>query len=261
MLPLAAALRPVRVRPLAAECLEDRCLPAGNVVATFIDGDLQVAGDRLNNAIEIRSAGADLLVRSLDTTRINGQTEVVFLGGALLLHDLRVVMGTGHDRLFVSDLLVAGDALLGRGQVDTVFDAGNDLVVLENVGVGGDLKINTGAGADRVCLDFVAVLGETELRGGAGNDQIKMIDTALVELTLDAGSGRDCVDIIDSTIGGPSNVRLGAGDDKLRILGDTIVSSGTFLQGNSGRDRLVLDDEATLLGFPLLNSLEIRQTV
>ena len=261
MLPLAAALRPVRVRPLAAECLEDRCLPAGNVVATFIDGDLQVAGDRLNNAIEIRSAGADLLVRSLDTTRINGQTEVVFLGGAILLHDLRVVMGTGHDRLFVSDLLVAGDALLGRGQVDTVFDAGNDLVVLENVGVGGDLKINTGAGADRVCLDFVAVLGGTELRGGAGNDQIKTIDTALVELTLDAGSGQDCVDIIDSTIGGPSNVRLGAGDDKLRILGDTIVSSGTFLQGNSGRDRLVLDDEATLLGFPLLNSLEIRQTV
>src|SRR5687767_16033283 len=104
MLPPAAALRPVRVRSLAAECLEDRCLPAGNVVATFIDGDLQVTGDRKNNAIEVRSAGVDLLVRGLDTARANGQTEVVFLGGALLINDLRAGMAAGRARLLVRDL-------------------------------------------------------------------------------------------------------------------------------------------------------------
>ena len=49
-----------RPRPLAAESLEDRCLPAGNVLATFIDGDLRVSGGSLNNGVEIRAAGADL---------------------------------------------------------------------------------------------------------------------------------------------------------------------------------------------------------
>lgn len=261
MSPSAARLRPVRFRPLAAESLERRCLLAGNVTATFINGNLQLFGDVKNNALEIRAVGEDLLVQGLDTTRINGQAEVVFTGGALVLNDLRAVMGKGHDRLLISDLAVAGNVQLGQGQVDTLFDAGNDQIVLENVLIGGDLRVNAGAGADCVTLDLVAVLETTELRGGGGSDKLRIIDSALTQLTLDSGSGNDQVAIDDSVIGSGASIRLGVGDDTLCILGDSVLARGAFINGNAGRDRLKLDDDATLIEFVSLLSLEIRQVV
>ncbi|MEX2027512.1 MAG: hypothetical protein WEH44_09425 [Pirellulaceae bacterium] len=261
MSPLSRAPRPLRFRPLAAECLERRCVLAGNVTATFIDGNLQLFGDAKNNNVEVRAVGDDLLVRGLDLTRVNGQTEVVFTAGALVLNDFRAVLGKGNDRLSIGDLLIAGNAQLGQGQVDTLFDAGNDQILLENVLVSGDLRVNAGAGADLVRLDLVAVAGRTELRGGSGNDQLQIIDSAITELLLDAGSGNDQVAIEDSLIGGGASIRLGIGDDTLCILGDSVLGSGAFINGNAGRDRLKLDDDALLIEFVSLLSLEVRQTV
>jgi hypothetical protein len=258
---LARAPRPYRFRPLLAEPLERRCLLAGNVTATFIDGNLQLFGDAKNNAVEVQAVFDELVVRGIDNTRINGQTEIVFTAGALALHDLRAVMGKGHDRLFLFDLAAAGNVQLGQGQVDTLFDAGNDQIVLDQVLVAGDLSINAGGGADLVELDEVCVLGETEIRGGGGSDQLKIFDSAIADLTLDAGSGADQVTIDDSLIGSGASIRLGIGDDTLCILGDSVLGSGAFINGNSGRDRLKLDDEATLIEFVSLLSLEIRQVV
>ena len=262
MSPFPRRLRPVRFRPLAGESLERRCLLAGIVTATFSDdGNLQLIGNAADNAVEIRAVGEDLLVRGLDTTRVNGQEEVVFTGGALALNDLRAVMGKGHDTVLIRDLAIAGNVQLGQGQVDTLFDAGNDQILLENLLIGGDLRVNAGAGADQVTLDEVAVLGNTQLRGGGGNDQLQIIDSALTQLTLDAGSGNDQVTIDSSVIGSGAVIRLGIGDDTLSILGDSVLGSGAFINGNSGRDRLTLDDDATLIEFVSLLSLEVRQVV
>ncbi len=261
MSPSVPRLCPVRYRPLAAESLERRCLLAGNVTASFTDGNLRLFGDARNNAVEVRAVGDDLLVQGFDLTRINGQAEVVFFGGALALHDVRAVMGKGHDRLFLFDLAAGGNVQLGQGQVDTLFDAGNDQLVLENVLVTGDLVINAGAGADLVELVEVAAGGLTEIRGGGGNDQLRILDSAIADLTLDAGSGADKVTIDDSLIGSGASIRLGIGDDTLCILGDSVLASGAFINGNSGRDRLKLDDEATLIEFVRLLSREVRQVV
>jgi hypothetical protein len=262
MSPSPRRLRPVRFRPLAGESLERRCLLAGIVTATFSDdGNLQLIGNAKDNAVEIRAVGEDLLVRGLDTTRVNGQEEVVFTGGALALNDLRAVMGKGHDTVLIRDLAIAGTVQLGQGQVDTLFDAGNDQILLENLLIGGDLRVNAGAGADQVLLDTVGVLGRTELRGGGGSDQIQLIDSAIVDLLLDAGSGNDQVVIDDSLIGSGAAIRLGIGDDVLSILGDSVIGSGALINGNSGRDRLKLDEEAVLIPFVSLLSLEIRQAV
>ena len=261
MSPLARFLRPLRFRPLLAEPLECRCLLAGNVTATFTDGNLRLFGDGKNNAVEVQGVFGELVVRGLDNTRINGQEEVVFLGGSLLLHDLKAVLGKGHDRLFLFDLATAGHVQLGQGQVDTLFDAGNDLIVLDNVLVGGDLRVNAGGGADFVVLNDVEVLGRAELRGGSGSDQLAIVDSAIADLLLDAGSGNDQVTIDSSLIGSGADVRLGTGNDTLSILGDTVFGRGAFINGNSGRDTLNLDDDATLIEFVSLLSLEIRQVV
>ena len=261
MSPLARNPRPLRFRTLLAESLERRCLLAGNVAATFIDGNLQLFGDAKNNAVEIQAVFDELVIRGIDDTRINGQAEVVFTAGDPGLNNVRAVLGKGHDRLFLFDLTTTGSVQLGQGQVDTLFDAGNDLIVLDNVFVGGDLRVNAGGGADFVLFSEVAVAGRTELRGGGGSDDLRIIDSAIADLVLDAGSGNDQVTIDSSLVGSGATVRLGIGDDTLSILGDTVFGSGAFINGNSGRDRLNLDDEATLIEFVSLLSLEVRQVV
>lgn len=259
-MPLSASpSSPVRFRPLVCESLERRCLLAGNVVATFTDGALHVFGDGKSNSVEIVAVGEDVLVRGLDRTRVNGQEEVAFLAGAPLLASLRVVLGGGHDRLLIRDLAIAGDAAIGQGQVDTLRDAGNDEIILDHVLIGGGLRLNAGAGTDTIALIDVAVTGEAQLRGGGGSDHIEIVDAVFSRLVIDAGSGNDLVGI-DSSLIAEAIVRLGSGRDTLSILGDTVVGRSNFT-GGSGRDRLELDADATLLGFPLRISLERQVTV
>ena len=246
-------------RPLAHETLERRSVPAGNVTATLADGALSVFGDDRNNAVEIAAVGEDLLVRGLGDTRVNGQSEVVFTAGSLGLVDLRAVMGSGHDYLLVHDLAIAGNAAIGQGQVDTIFDAGNDQIILDHVAIGGTLRLNSGAGADLVVLADVAIAGEALLLTGSGNDRLDIIDSAINRLSINTAAGRDQV-FLDSSLIADATVRLGIGDDTLSILGNSILGRSDF-HGGGGLDRLRRDVDATLLGFPLIVAFERRVLV
>lgn len=253
------ARRSVRSRPLVHEPLERRCVLAGNVAATFSDGNLHVFGDDQNNVVEIVAVGEVVLVRGLGDTSINGQTEVVFTAGEAGLVDLSVVLGSGHDQLSVHDLAISGNVALGLGQVDTIFDAGNDQIFLDRVAIAGDLRLNAGGGADLVVLTEVAVAGESILRTGSGNDRLEIVDSTMNRLTIHTASGRDQV-FLDSSLMADVTVRLGIGDDTLNILGNSVLGRSD-LDGGPGFDRLRRDVDAALLGFPLIRSFERRQVI
>jgi hypothetical protein len=238
------------------ESLERRCVLAGNVVATFSDGNLRVFGDDQNNQVEIVAVFGQVLVRGLNDTSINGQSEVRFTTDEGGLVDLNVVLGSGHDQLFVRDSAISGNVALGLGQVDTIFDAGKDQIFLDRVAIAGDLSLNSGGGADFVVLNEVAVSGESILRTGSGNDQLEIIDSTLNLLTIQGGSGADLV-FIDSSLIADVAVQMGNGDDTLSILGNSVLGRSN-LSGGSGFDRLLRDVDTALFGFPLILSFERR---
>src|SRR5262245_20817381 len=249
----------VRPRPLVHETLERRSVLAGNVAATFTDGSLKVFGDDQRNVVEIVAVGEAVLVRGLENTSINGQTQVAFTAGLLGLVDLSVVLGSGPDELLLHDLAITGNVALGRGQVDTIFDAGNDEIFLDRVAIGGDLTLNSGAGADLVVLTDMVVAGEATLRTGSGNDRLEIIDSSLNDVTINTASGRDQV-FVDSSLIADLTVRLGIGDDTLSILSDSVIGR-VDLNGGTGLDRLGRDVDGAILGFPLILSFERRVIV
>jgi hypothetical protein len=253
------ARRSVLCRPLVHEPLERRCVLAGNVVATFSDGGLQVFGDDQDNQVEIVAVFGEVLVRGLNDTSINGQNQVLFTAGEGGLVDLSVVLGSGHDQLSVHDSVMSGNVALGLGQVDTIFDAGKDQIFLDRVAIGGDLRLNSGGGADLVVLTEVTVAGESFLRTGSGNDRLEIVDSTMNRLTINTASGKDQV-FLDSSLMADVTVRLGIGDDTLNILGNSVLGRSD-LDGGPGFDRLRRDVDAALLGFPLIRSFERRQVI
>jgi hypothetical protein len=102
---------------LALEALENRTVPAGNIFASVVRGDLVLLGDRFDNQVAIDQIDLTNTIRvtPLEGTTLNGRTEAVEFNG--VTRDVRVKLLGGDDTLHVFDVDVPRDlnVLLGRG--------------------------------------------------------------------------------------------------------------------------------------------------
>jgi hypothetical protein len=194
--------------PLLVECLEERCVPDGNVTV-FKDGldNLIIQGDGNNNAIRIepiaRTMG--LMVSGFSGTNING-----------------------GDTPFTA--IVAGNPL---GSIRINLNAGNDTVVIQNINQSenqlfGDISINFGSGGAGLWVNGVrSFFGRLNVLSGNGSFFARFTNFEFSgPVDLDARqSARAIIQMqVGSTQGevgqfGRLSIRTGRGQDTITLRG------------------------------------------
>jgi hypothetical protein len=181
-----------RARP-QVEVLEGRTLPAGNVAAFLLGGDLIVVGDHADNAVEIRIVDGDLVVRGKagTGTTVNGGTGVTCEGVGSLAGSLVAALGGGADLLDVVGVSVGRDVAITS---DGLFPPanGDDQVLLDQMAIGRDLTVLTGGGKDAVLVERTTIADDATIATGTGDDRLAIVDVTFGDrLTVDLGSGAD----------------------------------------------------------------------
>lgn len=149
----------IRGRSARVEILERRALLAGDVEIRFADGNLFVTGDPEANSIAIALEVGEIVVKGLDGTTINGQTDP-FIATALS-KDIRIQMRGGDDRVRVG----------GEDHEETVtVDAHEDEE--PRLSLPGGLNIDMGDGADGVRIAFTTIDGDLDIVSDAGADTV-----------------------------------------------------------------------------------------
>lgn len=228
----------LRAPESAVECLEERTLLTGNVLAAVLaGGNLLVLGDSKANQIGIQStSGGKLQISSLDgTTRINGGSRPFNANG--VTGSVYIFLGQGNDML-----------QLGGGTLTTnipknlliVTGNGNDTVNLANAAIGGSVTIFGGLGKDTLTVGSaatataVSVGGDLRIDGGFGNSTIAVFDA---DVTGNL-----------SIIGNGSNDHIQVGyDEGLGIIGDESETGHVNVGGNL----TITDDGSSGFGFSL----------
>ena len=209
---------------LTVEPLEDRCVPAGNVLLHMSSGMMILTGDNAHNNIAVRTTLDGFFVEGRDGTTVNGQASEL-----------------------VSEPLAGVCASTGNG---------NDVFAFEGVdGYWGlsMISIDTGKGDDKVVVDMARQASFPSLHVVTGNgDDVVSVNFRpgftfhWPGLFLDTGDGNDSVDIEGTLQGvrvGTFQIWLGRGDDSLNV--DLFTTIPTRLQaqfveidGGAGNDRI-----------------------
>jgi hypothetical protein len=228
----------VRAGQWAVECLEQRVLLTGNVLAAVLPGgNLLVLGDSKANQIGIQSTlGGGLQISSLDgTTTINGTAGPFTTSG--VTGSVYVFLGLGNDVVQVGGgtltTTIPQNLLIALG-------GGNDTASVANTSIGGSLSIFGGRGGDTVSVgsaatsSAVSVGGNVFLFGGFGNSTMAVFDADVNgNLTL-IGNGND------------DHIQVGY-DAGLGIIGDESETGHVNVGGN-----LTITDLGSGCGFPLI---------
>jgi hypothetical protein len=221
----------------AIECLEERTLLAGNVLAAVLPGgNLLVLGDSKANQIGIQSiTGGALQITSLDgTTTINGTAGPFNANG--VTGSVFVFLGAGNDVVHVGGgtmtTSIPQNLLIGLGD-------GTDTAEVANASVGGNLAIFGGRGGDTVSVgsatsaSAVTVDGNLLIFGGLGNSTMAVFDANIDgNLTLIGNGNSD-------------HIQVGY-DAGLGIIGDESDTGHVNVGGN-----LTITDLSSGFGFPL----------
>jgi hypothetical protein len=179
------------------EALEPRQLLAGDVSVSVVEGNLIVEGDELENQVAI-TAGPEpgaYIVRGLDGTNI-----VQSPAPAEGMPPVSEVVVTG----------VTGGARIGLG-------AGDDRLVLANVGFRGGVSVRMGEGNDGVAIGLRPVpMPNAQPASLPPMDAPGSVRIG-GPLNIGTGEGNDRVQIDQAGIGGQLHVETGMGDDVVRL--------------------------------------------
>jgi hypothetical protein len=201
------------------EALERRDLLAGDVRVDFDDGELEVAGDHLDNQVVITQlSGDEFEVTGVNGTSINGVPDGTFM--AMGVERIEVEARGGNDNIIldiVDPIAVDVEIELGNG---------ND-TLLASVAMTGSLSVEGGAGDDIVDVTASSVDGSVEIELGNGNDQALItgdapgIGPVMVsgKLEIEGGNDDDLVSLLDVEVQGETELETGRGDDTVEILG------------------------------------------
>lgn len=228
------------------ERLEYRQMMAGDVLVNVVDGNLIVEGDAAANQVAI-TAGPEpgsYLVRGLDGTNIRRPaaevspplSETVVKG---VTGSARIALGAGDDRLVLANVGFQGDVSIHMGE-------GNDGVAIMpppgSVRIGGALNVSTGEGNDRVHIDQGSVGGPLNIETGGGNDAVRLGHRSpVVEPTI-------ALALTDSDATVPPalrvmrgiNVNLGSGNDEINA--DAVFAgNGVSVNAGEGSDAIRID--------------------
>jgi cyclophilin family peptidyl-prolyl cis-trans isomerase len=167
---------------LGFEQLEDRTVPAGNVLVAVLDGSLSVQGDDAGNQIWIAGFGpSGVIIRSLDgSTTINGQNAIFVKG---IRGGYSINMGGGDDHLLLTGSETRGAQFVSMGD-------GDDVLSIDDDAPRGTTLINTGNGNDTVSLTNSVFLKSLWLDTGSGDDTVtaSMVSSQIFKLTNPSGN-------------------------------------------------------------------------
>jgi hypothetical protein len=253
--------RPHLWRP-SPETLEDRTVPAGNVLADQVGTTLTLVGDALGNSVQLLpgSQPGEILVQGVGTT-VNGAAGQTFTGVEnLFAHlldgdDTLRANGVSISAASFSQIFVDGNAGDDRIEfIDSTFHAVSSVDVLiygDRVfgtfasGTSGNDTIRlTGTSITSQALVSVKIYGETNDGGvvTGGNDTILLADSV-----LSAGGGffhavvLEVYGDVNTSVGGRSST-IGGGNDSITVRGTTIsAATGPFVFGNQATVTLVGD--------------------
>ena len=227
-----------RYSPLTVECLEERCVPDGNVTV-FKDGldNLIIRGDGTNNSIRIEPIAGTigLMISGFNGTYINGS-----------------------DTPFTA--IVAGNPF---GSVRISLGAGNDTVVIQNINqatnqIFGDISINFGSGGAGLWVSGVRnFFGRLHVLSGNGSFFARFTNSEFSgSVELDAT--RSVRTLIQMQVGSTASevgqferlsIRTGRGPDTITLRGSIqgtppgqvvplLVTDTLQLDTGSGDDRI-----------------------
>jgi len=164
--------------------LEDRWVPAGNVIAKIADGVLYIRGDDEANSISLiqNSNGSITLSSGSDATTING----------------------GTDNL----------TRFGIDSINMKMKGGDDVVSISHLSLSHAIEIELGDGNDTLTIDHFHAEKQSAIYGQAGNDTISISHSEFHKsLGLFGGVGDDQVSTTNSYFGRGTEINGGAGTD------------------------------------------------
>lgn len=248
---------------IGIESLEQRVALAGNVSISFSGSgssrDLVITGDNSGNDIEIYSTGVldQFVIKGRNNTKINNVNNGTFrLDNFDFEDDIVIDLKGGNDVLSIRG------ADSGFGDFDAWNDlnistgSGNDKIELKYVQTGGhgingsDLLIDTGTGADTVILRNVDVQDDLRINNSTSSQsmstkvRVDLYDTYVgdtLEIKLNYSKG-----VVNMTAMNAAefDVDLFGGDDKLNIKRSR-ARSKFRLDGGSDNDDLNLYNNST----------------
>ncbi len=216
------------------EQLECRRMLSGSVQVNVSGSNVTIVGDQADNAFRFVVSDGQIRVVGLDDT--------VIIGGE-----------TGVDVADLNNLTIRTKG-------------GNDWININQLEVGGRLRVISGDGGDFVALQQTSVARQALIRTGDGSDRVQVFTGVefVGAARLQTGDGSDLVVLrsADVTFAGRLGVRSGEGDDRLEI-GTILVGfeqpARVFLNGNREFDTLALYGGGTLEGK--LRSIENVEVV
>ncbi|QDT55423.1 hypothetical protein Pan44_34660 [Caulifigura coniformis] len=273
--------RPVRRSSHSQACnlspacirLEDRQLLSGNVVVAFDGTNLVITGDSSANQVQVFYDGADVIVRGLEDTKINGGNadfvaaaatntlpgdvlvnlqkgnDLFYVSdGVVVTGDVRVQPGAGHDKTVITDATVGGDIVIGM-PFDIADDPGNDSVAVDNT-TATSVIVATGAGHDVVFMTSVAASEDVIVLMGAGNDALSGNFTANSNVLVGAGAGNDL--FVGEFQAGGFGIDMEAGNDLLFLseVDQSDPARQASINLGAGNDKATIGlDSASLASF------------
>jgi hypothetical protein len=231
----ARGCAPIR---LQLEVLENRDTPTGNVLVGLAGTQLSMFADDLPNAISLtQDATGRVTIQGFNGTLINGQP---FL-------DLGVVDLSRVDSAFQGGADVVVVQGLHPSQVLGVnLGSGNDTVSLTNVFASQLVSIGGGAGFDTVIGRGIVQTGDLVVETGNGPAHIDLAGVDLrSSMTLITHEGNDFVSVQSASVLGPLLVDTGAGNDQV-VLNAMTAGTARVLSA-SGHDSFYLINFHSLL--------------
>jgi hypothetical protein len=257
------------------DSLENRVVPAGNVLASFKGNILSITGDNLANSISIvGNANGTFTVTAADGGTVNGSTTPFVIDTAgngqtgsnkgkpaapKAPFRLMINMRGGNDIVDIT----GGDARVGKN-TSIKLGQGNDELTVDGLFAGDNSRYEGESGNDILTVTNSTFGLSALLSGGVGNDTLSVDSTDFGKAArVDAGNGNDLIKVTGSTFGSDAFFNMGPGNDDLQLGGNTFTVKDRF-DGGSGADVLTHDGTNTwaawhtIKGFETVTQGEVR---
>jgi hypothetical protein len=250
------------------ECLENRTMLAGNVVAAVDgSGNLTITGDAKSNIVYLSETSHGVWRIQGVNTKINGHSQIVHT--LPVTGNITVDLGDGSDQFFMQDGMVNGDVSVSLGN-------GNNQGTFWGLSVGrlqvtsGDLNdqiwidtvlasdtgsfVDTQAGKDKVSINHFSA-PDLQINLGAGNDSLTLNNSALSggsspQLQIDAGNDRDTVGL-SKVQAATVDIDMGAGDKDALTISQSNFDVGDFLDTAGTRGHIGGNNNHGVSGGPI----------
>jgi hypothetical protein len=232
------------------EALEPRLLLAsgtGDVVATFIGGNLYITGDSQGNYINVKNAGLGdnrITVDGSGTT-VNGAS-ADWTTPTPVTGNIIIRMNGGNDTLLLQNFTAPRTLTADMGE-------GENTLTATNQEWSGAATLKSGGGADTFTLNGVVASSNVSIQGGGGGNTISLDTNEFMKslsVTNGSGGSTDNFSAVDTVIHGNLTVNNGDGGSSFNFRVDTgtaSVGGNVTIVSGEGGDYASLND-ATLGG-------------